>query len=37
MSRRRPATEAELLEITGVGEVKLQRYGAEFLDAIALA
>jgi ATP-dependent DNA helicase RecQ len=37
MSQRKPATEAELLEITGVGEVKLERYGAEFLAAIALA
>ena len=27
---------AELLDITGVGQVKLERYGAEFLDAIAL-
>ena len=37
MSQRKPATEAELLEITGVGEIKLERYGAEFLAAIALA
>lgn len=36
MSQQKPTTEAELLEITGVGQVKLERYGAEFLDAIAL-
>jgi ATP-dependent DNA helicase RecQ len=35
MSRRKPANEAELLDITGVGRVKLERYGAEFLDTIA--
>jgi len=31
MSRLRPLGEAELLGITGVGQVKLERYGAEFL------
>ncbi|MGD8976645.1 MAG: DNA helicase RecQ [Gammaproteobacteria bacterium] len=35
MSQRKPASEAELLDITGVGQVKLERYGNEFLDAIA--
>ncbi|MCC7257207.1 MAG: DNA helicase RecQ [Gammaproteobacteria bacterium] len=34
MSHRRPANEAELLDITGVGQVKLDRYGAAFLAAI---
>ncbi len=35
MSQRKPASEAELLDITGVGQVKLERYGAAFLDVIA--
>ncbi len=35
MSRDRPRTEDALLEINGVGQVKLERYGAEFLDVIA--
>jgi ATP-dependent DNA helicase RecQ len=35
MSQRRPSTEAEFLDINGVGQVKLQRYGAAFLDVIA--
>ena len=35
MSQRKPASEAELLDITGVGQVKLERYGAAFLDIIA--
>ena len=35
MSRRRPHDETELAEITGVGEVKLARYGELFLGAIA--
>ena len=35
MSQRKPADEAGLLDITGVGQVKLERYGAEFLEAIA--
>ncbi|MFQ5635389.1 MAG: DNA helicase RecQ [Gammaproteobacteria bacterium] len=35
MSQRRPATESEFLEITGVGQVKLQRHGALFMEAIA--
>ncbi len=29
-----PTTEAELLEVKGVGAVKLERYGREFLTAI---
>jgi ATP-dependent DNA helicase RecQ len=35
MSRARPSSEAELLAVNGVGEVKLQRYGQAFLDVIA--
>ncbi len=34
MSRLRPADKAEMLDVTGVGEVKLERYGDDFLDAI---
>ncbi|MEX0935813.1 MAG: ATP-dependent DNA helicase RecQ [Gemmatimonadota bacterium] len=37
MVDRRPSTPAELLEVPGVGPVKLERYGASFLDAIAAA
>jgi len=35
MARRRPASDEELIMITGVGEKKLQRYGADFLYTIA--
>ena len=35
MARRRPSSDEELIMITGVGEKKLQRYGAEFLYTIA--
>jgi ATP-dependent DNA helicase RecQ len=35
MSRVRPRNEIELLGINGVGQVKLERYGSEFLEAIA--
>ncbi len=35
MARTRPASEADLLELTGVGEQKLQRYGQAFLAEIA--
>ena len=34
MARRKPATLAEMAEVHGVGEAKLARYGAEFLDVI---
>ena len=34
MSRDKPRTEDDMLEINGVGQVKLERYGAEFLDVI---
>jgi len=37
MSRRRPANESELLDISGVGQVKLERHGRDFLAAIASA
>ena len=35
MSRERPSTPAEFLEINGVGQVKLERHGAIFLETIA--
>ena len=35
MSRDRPSNEDEFLEINGVGQVKLERYGEVFLEAIA--
>jgi ATP-dependent DNA helicase RecQ len=37
MAAHRPATEAELLRISGVGAAKLERYGARFLEAIRAA
>ena len=35
MAERRPMTPEELLEISGVGEYKMKRYGQDFLDVIA--
>jgi len=35
MARDKPADEAELLAITGVGQHKLEKYGSEFLETIA--
>ena len=35
MAARKPATEAELLEVGGVGQTKLERYGDAFLEVIA--
>ena len=35
MSSDRPSTEEEFLEINGVGQVKLERHGTIFLEAIA--
>ena len=35
MAARRPATSAELLDVNGVGQAKLERYGDAFLEAIA--
>jgi ATP-dependent DNA helicase RecQ len=34
ISRVRPATTAELLQITGVGQVKLERFGQAFLEVV---
>jgi ATP-dependent DNA helicase RecQ len=34
MAERQPASARELLEVPGVGPVKLERYGAAFLDAL---
>lgn len=34
MSREKPSTEQDLLNISGVGQHKLEKYGQEFLDAI---
>ena len=34
MVARRPATARELLQVPGVGEAKLERYGAAFLDVL---
>ena len=36
MCRERPASNEDFLEITGVGQVKLERHGEIFLEAIAL-
>ena len=35
MAARKPGTYVDLLEVAGVGQTKLQRYGDAFLDAIA--
>lgn len=35
MSRERPTSEEQFLEINGVGQVKLERHGTIFLEAIA--
>jgi ATP-dependent DNA helicase RecQ len=35
MSRERPSTDAQFLDINGVGQVKLERHGSIFLEAIA--
>jgi len=35
MAALRPRTAGELLQVPGVGPVKLERYGAAFLEAIA--
>jgi ATP-dependent DNA helicase RecQ len=34
MAREKPLSEEELLNISGVGQAKLERYGGHFLDAI---
>lgn len=35
MAQRRPASASELLEVSGVGELKARRFGPLFLAAIA--
>jgi ATP-dependent DNA helicase RecQ len=35
MSRHKPMDEDQLLRLSGVGQSKLEKYGADFLDAIA--
>jgi len=35
MCRKKPTTRAGMLEVSGVGEVKFDRYGQRFLDTIA--
>jgi ATP-dependent DNA helicase RecQ len=35
IARRRPATTDELAEISGVGQAKLERYGADVLRVVA--
>jgi len=35
MGRERPVSAKQFLEINGVGQVKLERYGATFLGTIA--
>ncbi len=35
MAARKPRTEADLLEVGGVGQTKLERYGEAFLEVIA--
>ena len=37
LAEHRPATEADMLSINGVGAVKLERYGKAFLEIIAAA
>lgn len=34
LAEKRPRTEAELHGITGLGAVKIERYGAAFLETI---
>ena len=35
MARKKPQTREQMLEVSGVGQVKFDRYGQRFLDAIA--
>ncbi len=35
MSGKAPATWGQMLEVSGVGQKKMEQYGAVFLDAIA--
>ena len=34
MCQSLPETDADLLKITGIGEVKLAKYGSQFLETI---
>jgi ATP-dependent DNA helicase RecQ len=34
MAVKRPRTDEEFLEVSGVGTVKLERYGKAFLDCV---
>ena len=34
MAARRPQTKAQMLEVNGVGEVKYERYGEQFLSLL---
>jgi ATP-dependent DNA helicase RecQ len=36
MARDKPTEVTEFLQISGVGQAKLERYGDEFMNAIAL-
>lgn len=35
MAARRPHTAAELLQVSGIGEIKAERYGTAFLEAVS--
>jgi ATP-dependent DNA helicase RecQ len=35
IGRRKPKTLSDFLEISGIGERKLERYGADFMEVIA--
>jgi ATP-dependent DNA helicase RecQ len=37
MAARKPRTRGDLLEVGGVGQTKLERYGDAFLEVIAAA
>jgi ATP-dependent DNA helicase RecQ len=36
MVARRPSTPEELLQVPGVGQAKLERYGDDFLEVLAV-
>ncbi|MDF2632442.1 MAG: recQ, partial [Caproiciproducens sp.] len=36
MCARLPRTDSELLQVSGVGQTKLQKYGKEFIDVISM-
>jgi ATP-dependent DNA helicase RecQ len=35
MAAKKPRTQTELLSVSGIGEVKAERYGEAFLNSIA--